>query len=453
MAIREIKRTALVTFTPEQMFDLVVDVERYPRIPALGRRGRGPRKDRSANCSRACAWSAPACARQFTTRNVMERPDWHVADARATGRSRRLDGLWTFAAIGTAGTRVELVMKFEFANPVIVAAVRQGVRGRASAQLIDAFVVRARSIHGQRLSAERATARSTDDHRSRLCVAGAPDVVTDSRLPPEGLTARRGHRALRTARCVIRSCERAPLVIGVFGAICEPSRPLRAGDRVEIYRPLRNDPREHATRPGRERAARKSQPASGEADATGSDRACLATHCPRAAGSVIRVARARCVAAARCSVGGSAGGSAALASEASCAFALALFGMSAGRSSFSTLLTLSPSKYTTKCARSDLRIAAARQRVDVIPALRIERVGDHRRAEQVAHLAARHAGRDLVDVCRLEQVALLDVRSVDATARAEAAPSASSEEQNERACGLPFMSDGFMLSGVTGTGR
>jgi uncharacterized protein len=36
----------------------------------------------------------------------------------------------------------------------------------------------------------------------------------------------------------------APLVIGVFGALCDVSRPLRPGDRVEIYRPLRHDPRE-----------------------------------------------------------------------------------------------------------------------------------------------------------------------------------------------------------------
>jgi uncharacterized protein len=41
------------------------------------------------------------------------------------------------------------------------------------------------------------------------------------------------------------------LVLGVYGAICEASRPLRDGDRVEIYRPLRHDPR--ATR--RERVA------------------------------------------------------------------------------------------------------------------------------------------------------------------------------------------------------
>ena len=32
MAIHEIRRSALVTFSPEQMFDLVVDVERYPQF-------------------------------------------------------------------------------------------------------------------------------------------------------------------------------------------------------------------------------------------------------------------------------------------------------------------------------------------------------------------------------------------------------------------------------------
>ncbi len=30
-------------------------------------------------------------------------------------------------------------------------------------------------------------------------------------------------------------------VIGVFGVVCEPTRPLTEGDRVEIYRPLLED--------------------------------------------------------------------------------------------------------------------------------------------------------------------------------------------------------------------
>ena len=33
------------------------------------------------------------------------------------------------------------------------------------------------------------------------------------------------------------------LVLGIFGTICDASRPLRNDDRVEIYRPLKHDPR------------------------------------------------------------------------------------------------------------------------------------------------------------------------------------------------------------------
>jgi ribosome-associated toxin RatA of RatAB toxin-antitoxin module len=60
------------------------------------------------------------------------------------GPFKRLDGLWTFTAIGTAGTKVVLDMTFEFANPVA-----SMLFGRAFEQsvgeLIDAFVARARA--------------------------------------------------------------------------------------------------------------------------------------------------------------------------------------------------------------------------------------------------------------------------------------------------------------------
>jgi putative ubiquitin-RnfH superfamily antitoxin RatB of RatAB toxin-antitoxin module len=34
-----------------------------------------------------------------------------------------------------------------------------------------------------------------------------------------------------------------PVTLGIYGVVCDASRVLRPGDRVEIYRPLRNDPR------------------------------------------------------------------------------------------------------------------------------------------------------------------------------------------------------------------
>ncbi len=44
--------------------------------------------------------------------------------------------------------------------------------------------------------------------------------------------------------------------VGVFGEVCALSRPLAGGDRVEVYRRLRLDPREaRRLRAARERAA------------------------------------------------------------------------------------------------------------------------------------------------------------------------------------------------------
>jgi putative ubiquitin-RnfH superfamily antitoxin RatB of RatAB toxin-antitoxin module len=60
-------------------------------------------------------------------------------------------------------------------------------------------------------------------------------------LPAGGLTAA---EALQRSGLVQEFPEIGPAPpLGVFGAACRPTRPLRAGDRLEIYRPLRNDPR------------------------------------------------------------------------------------------------------------------------------------------------------------------------------------------------------------------
>ena len=41
------------------------------------------------------------------------------------------------------------------------------------------------------------------------------------------------------------------LQVGVFGEVCEPDTVLRAGDRVEIHRPLQVDPKEARRRRAR----------------------------------------------------------------------------------------------------------------------------------------------------------------------------------------------------------
>jgi len=69
-------------------------------------------------------------------------------------------------------------------------------------------------------------------------------------LPPAGMTAAEAVVASGLVEKYPELAQRE-LPLGIFGTPCEPSRQLQPGDRVEIYRELRNDPR--AMR--RERAA------------------------------------------------------------------------------------------------------------------------------------------------------------------------------------------------------
>jgi hypothetical protein len=69
-------------------------------------------------------------------------------------------------------------------------------------------------------------------------------------IPEAGLTAQAAveHSGLLDEFPELRD---RPLVLGLYGTVCAPDRPLRDQDRVEVYRPLRVDPRAQR----RERAA------------------------------------------------------------------------------------------------------------------------------------------------------------------------------------------------------
>jgi ribosome-associated toxin RatA of RatAB toxin-antitoxin module len=145
MAIREIRRSALVTFSPEQMFDLVIDVERYPQfLPWVSGAQLHEKSERALLASMEMQRSG--VRERFSTRNTFERPSFMTLEM-VEGPFRVLEGRWSFAPIGTAGTRVELEMRFEFANPVI-----SMLFGKAFEQscntLIDAFITRARETYG-----------------------------------------------------------------------------------------------------------------------------------------------------------------------------------------------------------------------------------------------------------------------------------------------------------------
>ena len=145
MARHEIRRSALVVFSPEQMFDLVVDVERYPEfLPWVAAAELHEKSDRELLASMEMQRSG--VRERFTTHNTFDRPSQMSLEL-VKGPFRKLEGCWKFAPIGSSGTRIEIEMRFEFANALI-----ELLFGKAFEQscnhLIDAFIARAKQLHG-----------------------------------------------------------------------------------------------------------------------------------------------------------------------------------------------------------------------------------------------------------------------------------------------------------------
>ena len=145
MALHEIRRSALVVFSPEQMFDLVIDVERYPEfLPWVSGAVLHEKSERDLRAT--MEMQRAGVRERFATRNTFERPAVMTLQL-VDGPFRVLEGRWSFTPIGTAGTRVELEMRFEFANPVVALLFGKAFEQSCN-QLIDAFITRAKAIHG-----------------------------------------------------------------------------------------------------------------------------------------------------------------------------------------------------------------------------------------------------------------------------------------------------------------
>jgi ribosome-associated toxin RatA of RatAB toxin-antitoxin module len=139
--MKEVKRSALVAQPPQRLFALISDVERYPQfVPGCTHariESRAPHEVVATIGVRRGALRA-----QFTTRNELD-PDRRVTMHLVRGPFRLLEGEWLLLPVGAQGCRVELTMRFAFANP-LTAVIFEPLFEETIGSLIDAFVARAR---------------------------------------------------------------------------------------------------------------------------------------------------------------------------------------------------------------------------------------------------------------------------------------------------------------------
>ncbi|HET8830738.1 MAG TPA: type II toxin-antitoxin system RatA family toxin [Casimicrobiaceae bacterium] len=139
-----VKKTVLVPYQSGQMFELVDDVESYPKfLPWCG----GARVlERSGDRKTArIDIDYHGVRAHFTTDNV-NRPLDAIVITLNDGPFRHLHGEWRFAALGDIGCRIEFALAYEFATLLLDKAIGP-VFGHIANTLIDAFVRRAETVY------------------------------------------------------------------------------------------------------------------------------------------------------------------------------------------------------------------------------------------------------------------------------------------------------------------
>lgn len=142
--MRRVERSAIVTWTPEQMFDLVADVESYPEfLPWCEAASIESQKGNEMLATITIGLHNLNSA--FTTRNDLD-PGSSMLISLVDGPFRALEGRWAFEPLGDSGCKISLDICFEFAG-----ALREKLFGRVfevvCSELIDAFVSRARALY------------------------------------------------------------------------------------------------------------------------------------------------------------------------------------------------------------------------------------------------------------------------------------------------------------------
>ena len=145
----------LLPYRPEQLFDLVADIERYPEFVPLcaGMRVKS-RADKGEGVSVVVAVMTVAYKlihQSFTSRVTLEREKLTILVEYLDGPFSRMQNRWTFRATGETGCEVEFFIDYEFRSrtfALLAGAVFDTVFRRMAA----AFEKRADEVYGRKLA-------------------------------------------------------------------------------------------------------------------------------------------------------------------------------------------------------------------------------------------------------------------------------------------------------------
>ena len=132
-------------YTPEQMFDLVADVKRYPEfLPWVA--ATRIRSDSETLMVADLVVGFRSLKETFASRVTKHRPDKLVVDY-IEGPLKFLHNSWSFEPDGKGGTKIDFCVDFAFKSRIFESLAGQ-MFDRALRRMIGAFEERARDLYG-----------------------------------------------------------------------------------------------------------------------------------------------------------------------------------------------------------------------------------------------------------------------------------------------------------------
>lgn len=141
----EIRRSALLDFPAEDIFDIIEGAEHYPDfLPGCEAVTILERSDSIIAARVTVGWRGLRF--EFTTRNPKRRPEWLAVRLEESSVLKRLDGEWHIRALSSHACKVEFAMRCELEGAV--ARKLAGVVFDSVADgLMNAYVARAQALH------------------------------------------------------------------------------------------------------------------------------------------------------------------------------------------------------------------------------------------------------------------------------------------------------------------
>jgi len=146
MAVKTHTETRLLPHTPDQMFDLVADVARYPEfLPwCVGAR---IREETPEMLLADLMIGFKMVRERFSSRVWLDRSAKRIDVEYINGPFRELKNHWTFHPTAEGGCRIEFFLEFEFSSLMLQKLIGM-LFHEAVRRMVSAFETRARQLYG-----------------------------------------------------------------------------------------------------------------------------------------------------------------------------------------------------------------------------------------------------------------------------------------------------------------